>query len=338
LTFLVQDDRTKWVARTTLATGALERLTRGACVVDEFAGHGRDGFAFLQSSSTEPAKVMALDQGRTRLLADHNPWLATVAVAEVRDFSSRSKDGTDVHGLLTLPHGAMAGTRQPTILWLHGGPNMQDEHAFRFERLFLAAQGYLVLSVNYRGSSGRGSTYQRAIFGAWGQKEVQDALGAVEEAVRMGLADPDRLGVGGWSYGGILTNYLIASDTRFKAAVSGASSSLQAAMYGTDEYILQYELEVGPPWKAKEQWLRLSYPFFQADRIRTPTLFLGGAQDFNVPLAGVEQMYQALRSLGVPTKLVVYPGQHHELGPLSYRKDRLGRYLAWYRQWLVPTP
>ena len=213
---------------------------------------------------------------------------------------------------------------------------MQDEYSFRFERHFLAARGFVVLAVNYRGGSGRGSAYQKAIFADWGNKEVQDLLGAADEAVRMGVADPDRLGIGGWSYGGILTNYVIARDSRFKAAVSGASSSLQLAMYGTDEYVLQYESELGPPWKSADLWIRLSYPFFHADRIKTPTLFMGGTRDFNVPVAGAEQMYQALRSLGVETGLVIYPDQRHELGPLSYQRDRLERYAAWFSRFLKP--
>lgn len=110
--------------------------------------------------------------------------------------------------------------------------------------------------------------------------------------------DPDRLGIGGWSYGGILTNYTIATDGRFKAAISGARSSNQISMYGTDQYIQQYEQELGPPWKSQDLWVKRSYPFFHADRIKTPTLFLCGEKDFNVPLIGSEQMYQALRSLG----------------------------------------
>ena len=108
-------------------------------------------------------------------------------------------------------------------------------------------------------------------------------------------------------------------------------------MYGTDQYIVQYETELGPPWKNPALWTKVSYPFFQADRIATPTLFLGGEKDFNVPLLGSEQMYQALKSLGVDTELVIYPGQHHSLRVPSYRKDRLQRYLAWYAKYLVPS-
>jgi dipeptidyl aminopeptidase/acylaminoacyl peptidase len=192
------------------------------------------------------------------------------------------------------------------------------------------------LAVNYRGSNGRGSAYQKAIFADWGNKEVVDLIGAVDEAVRSGVADPDRLGIGGWSYGGILTDYTIATTPRFKAAVSGAGSALQLAMYGTDQYITQYEMEIGHPWKNQDLWLKISYPFFHADRIKTPTLFMGGQSDFNVPIIGGEQMYQALRTLGVPTQLVVYPNQYHGLTLPSFRRDRLERYLGWYDRYLKP--
>ena len=107
-------------------------------------------------------------------------------------------------------------------------------------------------------------------------------------------------------------------------------------MYGVDEYILQYNNELGPPWKNTSLWLKLSYPFFHADRIHTPTLFMGGLQDFDVPVAGGEQMYQALRTLGVPTQLVVYPGEHHGFTRPSFLEDRAKRMAAWYAQYLGP--
>jgi dipeptidyl aminopeptidase/acylaminoacyl peptidase len=144
----------------------------------------------------------------------------------------------------------------------------------------------------------------------------------------MGIADPDRLGVGGWSYGGILTDYLIASDTRFKAATSGAGTAFTVAFYGTDQYIIQYDYEIGPPWnpKAWETYVKISYPFLHADRIKTPTLFLGGERDFNVPIQGGQQMYQALRSLGVDTQLIIYPNENHGITRPSYVRDRYERY------------
>ena len=206
----------------------------------------------------------------------------------------------------------------------------QYQYEFDSQLQTLAGRGYLVVVANPRGSSGRGERFATAIFADWGTKDAQDVLAAVDYAVAQGLADPARLGVGGWSYGGILTNYVIAQDRRFKAAVSGASISNVLAGYGTDQHVREYELELGAPWKATDTWIRLSFPFLHADRITTPTLFLCGDKDFNVPLLNSEQMYQALRSLGVETQLVIYPGQHHGINKPSYRRDRLERYLAWY--------
>ena len=129
---------------------------------------------------------------------------------------------------------------------MHGGPNGQDQHSFSFDREFFAANGYVVLAINYRGSAGRGNAFQKAILGDWGNLEVMDLLGAVDEAVRQGIADPDRLGIGGWSYGGISTDAAIATDTRFKAAVSGAGVALYMSLYGVDQYIIQYRSGARP--------------------------------------------------------------------------------------------
>ena len=132
----------------------------------------------------------------------------------------------------------------------------------------------------------------------------------------------------------MLTNYVIARDSRFKAAASGASISNILAGYGTDMYVREYEAELGVPWRNPDVWLRNSYPFLHADRITTPTLFLCGDQDFNVPLLNSEQMYQALRSLGVDTQLIIYPGQFHSLDRPSYERDEMRRYIGWYGKYL----
>lgn len=334
ITFIVQDDMTKYLAQMPVAGGQLVKLTQGRQIIDDYSPKDGSSFAVIRGDATSPSEIMALEKGVQRPISNHNQWIREVAMGSVEDFSSRSLDGTEVHGLMIKPPGYRAGQRYPTLLWIHGGPNLQDEHTFRMERHLFSACGYVVLTINYRGSAGRGSAYQKAIYADWGNKEVQDLLGAVDEAVKMGVADPNRLGLGGWSYGGILTNYIIATDTRFQAAVSGASSSLFLSMYGTDQYIKQYERELGPPWKNKDLWIKLSYPFFQADKIKTPTLFLGGTRDFNVPIAGVEQMYQALKSLNIPTQLVLYPDQRHSLGPLSYQRDCYERYVAWFDKYL----
>jgi dipeptidyl aminopeptidase/acylaminoacyl peptidase len=238
--------------------------------------------------------------------------------------------------VVVRPAGSRPGVRLPLILYIHGGPNSQDAYQFSFDRELFAANGYAVLAPNYRGSNGRGSAFQKAIYADWGNKEVIDLLGAVDQAIAAGIADPERLAIGGWSYGGILTDYTIATTPRFKAAVSGAGSALQLSMYGVDQYTVQYDLELGYPWTAEgqERWMKVSYPFFKADRIKTPTLFAVGERDFNVPAVGSEQMYQALRTLGIPTQLVIYPNQFHGITTPSYRVDRLQRYLAWWDRYV----
>ncbi len=197
------------------------------------------------------------------------------------------------------------------MLKIHGGPVYQFSNEFDFEWQLVAAEGFAVVAANPRGSSGRGEKFSTAIWADWGNKDGQDVLAAVDYAVAAGVADPARLGVGGWSYGGILTNQVIARDRRFKAAISGAGQSNALAGYGTDQYVREYEAELGLPWANPEAYTRVSFPFFHADRIVTPTLFLCGERDFNVPLLNSEQMYQALRSLGRETELVIYPGEYH---------------------------
>lgn len=333
--FVVVDDRSQHIGRVPAQGGQIQRVTTGPRVVSNLSAGADGAFAVLAATDTELPEVHALEHGQLRRLSRQNDeWLKGVQLGITEDFTSKSKDGTEVHGLIVKPAGYVAGRTYPTLLRIHGGPNGQDEHAFSFERELFAANGYVVVAVNYRGSNGRGAAFQKAIWGDWGNKEVVDLLGAMDHVQKIGLADPQRLGIGGWSYGGILTNYTIATDGRFKAAISGAGSSNQISMYGTDMYITQYENEVGVPWKTQDAWLRISYPFFHADRIRTPTLFMGGEKDFNVPILGSEQMYQALRSLGVDTQLVIYPNQFHGISVPSYRKDRLERYLAWYDKYL----
>jgi len=334
---LLADDREQQLARVRVTDGSVERLITGKRVVTSYSTGTSGKFAVLTSTPERSGEVFAWENGTLRQLSHQNDSLfAHLQLGTTEGISSKSKDGTEVHSVLVRPANTLAG-KVPLILYIHGGPNGQDAYSFSFDRELFAANGYAVLSVNYRGSNGRGSAYQKAIFADWGDKEVVDLLGAVDEVVRAGIADPDRLGIGGWSYGGILTDYTIATTPRFKAAVAGAGSALQLSMYGTDQYITQYNQEVGPPWRAQDLWIKISYPFFHADRIKTPTLFMGGASDFNVPIIGGEQMYQALRSLGIPTQLVIYPSQFHGLTIPSYRKDRLERYLAWYDRFIKTT-
>ncbi|MGE0439283.1 MAG: prolyl oligopeptidase family serine peptidase [Gemmatimonadales bacterium] len=337
LYFLYDDDRAGPIARVPAGGGAVERLSRGAHMTESLGVAG-SRLIVTYATDSAPPEVAAFENGTFRLLSHHNDSLmAVLDLGEAREFDSKSRDGTRVGSMLYLPPDYRPGVRYSLALHIHGGPFAQDGHYFDFQRRVFAANGYVVLSPNYRGSSGRGEAYSRAIFADWGNKEVMDLLGAVDEAVAKGYADPARMVLGGWSYGGILTDYTIATDTRFKAGVSGAGSALQLSMYGTDQYVYQYEKEIGAPWKNPDAWIKLSYPFFKADRIVTPTMFMGGQRDFNVPIIGSEQMYQALKSNGVDTKLVVFPGMFHGPSAPSQRVEIVNRYLTWWERFVKPA-
>ena len=333
---LVEQSLVTHVSRIDLADGRVSELTRGDRFDIDF-DLGKDGRSvILGGDERSPPALQALESTRLRSLADHNSWLAGRPRAETVTLRFNSADGTPIEGLLVKPLGFEPGKRYPTVLRLHGGPVYQFSREFMADWQIYAANGFAVVAVNPRGSSGRGFDFARAIYADWGNKDVQDALAAVEHVVKLGIADPQRLGVGGWSYGGILTNAVIASDTRFKAAVSGAGASNSYAMYGHDQYIREYMLELGTPWANRDAYDRVSFPFLHADRIRTPTLFQCAEKDFNVPCLGAEQMYQALRALDVPTRLVIYPGEHHGLSVPSYLRDRMQRNLDWYSRFLKP--
>ena len=336
INFLVTDDRSQYPVRAKVSGGPVERLMRPPIVLSSWNAGGNKTVV-LSGGDKKATEIHVVEPGGLRQLTHQNDALtAELELGETEEVSFKSKDGTEVHGLLTYPVGYVKGTKVPLLLRIHGGPNGQDQHSLSSERQFFAANGYAVLAVNYRGSSGRGRDYSRSIFADWGNYEVQDLLAGVDHVIKMGVADPDRLGVGGWSYGGILTDYLIATDNRFKGATSGAGTAFTVAFYGTDQYIIQYDHEIGPPWNPKswETYVKLSYPFLHADRIQTPTLFMGGERDFNVPIQGSQQMYQALKSLGIDTQLVIYPNEFHGIQRPTYQKDRLERYLAWYEKYV----
>jgi dipeptidyl aminopeptidase/acylaminoacyl peptidase len=234
------------------------------------------------------------------------------------------------------PPGFVPGRRYPTILWVHGGPMGQYDWSFDFRAQLFAANGYLVVLPNYRGSTGFGQEFALGIWKSWGEKDYEDNLAAVDWAIARGLADPERLGVGGWSYGGMVTNHVITKTDRFDAAITGAGAALYVTNYGHDQYQLWWEKELGFPWEEESRalWERLS-PFNDVEKVTTPTLILCGEDDWNVPVINSEQLYQALRRLGkAETLLVVYPGEPHTLYTPSYEEDRFERYLGWFEKYV----
>ena len=333
---LVADDRKQYVGNVSIGSNVLTTVIGDERSYSDIQiNNSSNSIAGILSEPQLPAELYVIENKQLRRLTHVQDSVTDqIQFSKAQGFTSTSKDGTKVSGILYRPANTVEGKKLPTILFIHGGPVAQDDYSFDLTRQMLAAAGYAVAAINYRGSNGRGIEFTKAIYADWGNKEVMDILGVADYLIKEGFADENKLGIGGWSYGGILTNYTIATTTRFKAAASGAGSSLQLSMYGVDQYVSQYETELGAPWKNPKKWLDLSYPFFNADKIKTPTLFMAGEKDFNVPSAGSEQMYQALRSLNIPTQLVIYPGQFHGITKPSYQVDRFERYIKWFDKYL----
>ncbi len=336
---LAEGSRVTHVSRIDLATGATTPITGGPRFDYAYDAAANGRIAVLGGDALHPYRIEALPEGSDpSVIADHNEGLKDRKLAATEEITFKSADGTSIDGFLVKPVDYVAGRRYPTILRIHGGPVYQFSHEFMEDWQVLAANGYVVIGANPRGSSGRGFDFAKAIYADWGVKDTADVLAAVDHVVKMGVADPGRLGLGGHSYGGILTNQVIARDARFKAAVSSAGAANFLGTWGVDMYIREYEQELGLPWRDRETYERVSFPFFHADRIRTATLFICHELDDNVPCIGSMQMYQALSSLGVPTRMVIYPGEYHGLTVPSYLRDRMQRFLDWYGLYLGVLP
>ncbi len=304
------------------------------------------GGRFVARASTPdaPAELWLVESdGVSRQLTHHNADLmARLHLGPVTKDRVVAPDGTELEAFYTFPPGtsmptpttAAPSSRLPTILWIHGGPMGQDSWGWHGLRQLFAAQGYLVVQPNYRGSHGYGQDFALGLWQDWGGPERVDAIASVDHAIAREWADPDRLGVGGWSYGAITTNAIITSTDRFAAAVSGAGASLHLASWGHDQYQRWYTQELGYPWENHELWNSLS-PFFRVADISTPTLWMGGEHDWNVPILQAEIMYQSMKALGRETLLVVYPDQGHGGFPPLYEADRYRRYLGWFGTYLL---
>ncbi|MBI5710457.1 MAG: S9 family peptidase [Candidatus Eisenbacteria bacterium] len=332
--FALEDDGADVLGSIPVDCGPVSRPIAGRISLQSFS-MGQDGaVAAVIADPQRPAEAFLYRAPHLKRISTVNDTLmAQLRLGDVEYVRFKSRDGTALGGYVVKPPGWSAAMRYPALLRIHGGPVSQYTAEFHFEAQLFAAQGYVVMLPNPRGSSGYGEKLSAAIFADWGNKDYEDVMAMVDHAVARGLADPARLGVGGWSYGGILTDHVITRTTRFKAAITGASDVLNTANYGHDEYQREWEQELGLPWRNRALWDRLS-PFYQVEKIVTPTLILCGEEDWNCPVINSEQLYQSLRRLGRTTELVVYPGQHHGIEKPSYKKDRLERYLAWYARYV----
>ena len=327
--FRLEDSGQNHFASVRANGGNIERLIERQVSVGSFAIEGGKT-VMMMGQADQPQELFSFTNGNLEQLTEVSAeTLGNVARAEVEKRRFDSPDGTPIEAFFVRPLNYDSSKRYPTILWLHGGPASQFTYNYSEVAQLYAANGYAVIMPNPRGSTGYGQEFAHGTVAAWGDKDFQDVMAAVDHGIEIGLVDPDRLGVGGWSYGGILTNYVITQTTRFKAAMSGASLGLVTANYGHDHYQLMYELEFGLPWEEPERYAELS-PFSKVEAITTPTLWMGGALDWNVPIINSEQMYIGMKRLGRDTQLVVYPNEHHGIRRPTFEKDRLERWLAWY--------
>jgi dipeptidyl aminopeptidase/acylaminoacyl peptidase len=332
--FIADDDGTQNLCRIPVSGGEITRPVGGRLMVNAYSLAKTGDIVAQVATLDRPDELYTIPDGKlTQITHTNDALISQLKISHGEYVHFKSKDGTIVSGYLYKPVDYVPGKKYPTILRPHGGPVWAYYAEFDHLPQLLAANGYAVLFPNPRGSTGYGQDFAKAIFADWGNKDFQDDMAMVDYAIEQGIADPEKLAVGGWSYGGISTDFIIAQTNRFKAAISGAGGALFASLYGHDQYQKDYETELGHPWENKAVWERIS-PFFRVNSVTTPTLFMGGEIDWNVPILGGEQMYQALKGLGRTTELVVYPGEYHEFKTPSHIKDRLERYLAWYAHYV----
>jgi len=342
--FIADDNGTQNVCRVLVTSGEIARPVPGRLMVNDYSLAPTGDLVAQIATIDRPDELFAIsasasDGKLTQITHTNDAFMSQLKLSHGEYVHFKSKDGTIISGYLYKPLDYLPGKKYPTILRPHGGPVWAYYAEFAHLPQILAANGYAVLFPNPRGSTGYGEKHAKAIYADWGNKDFQDDMAMVDYAIEQGIADADKLGVGGWSYGGISTDFIIAQTNRFKAAISGAGSALFISDYGHDQYQKDYENELGHPWENKAAWEKVS-PFYKVSNVTTPTLFMGGDIDWNVPILGGEQMFQALKRLGRVAELVVYPGEYHEFKTPSHIKDRLERYLAWYAHFVKgdPTP
>lgn len=337
--FIADDDGTQNLLTVPADGGEITRPVArpigGRLMLDAYSISKTGAIAVQIGMVDRPDEIYVLPVEGTlqRVTTTNDALMSKIQLGVVEYVHFKSKDGTVVHGYVVKPPDYQPGRRYPTILQPHGGPVWAYYAEFNLQPQLYAANGYVVLLPNPRGSSGYGQDYCKTIFADWGDKDFQDDMGIVDYAVGQGIADPVQLGVGGHSYGAISTNFIVVQTTRFKAAITDAGEFLYSTNWGHDQYVREWETELGPPWVNRALWEKLA-PFYRLTNIKTPTLVMGGDADVNVPVINGEQMYEGLKWLGVPTMLVVYPGEYHEFRRPSFIYDRWQRNLAWFNHYV----
>lgn len=332
--FTADDKGNRPLMLVNVRSGKLQAVTKGDHSIGGYDIGSNGLIAVVKSSYHDTANVHVMKKGKSsRITKLNDDLLAGVALGRVERLTVAGFNGDPVESFVVYPPDYQAGKAYPTIFYLHGGPVGQHSAGFNGSAQLYAANGYITVMPNVHGSTGYGEDFSYALRAQWGQPDSIDVDAIADHLVNAGVSDGDKLGVGGWSYGGMLTNYLITKYTRFAGAVTGASSLNYRANYGHDQYQRIWVDELGLPWENVEAWESIS-PFNDVGKITTPTLVMGGQNDWNVPIISSEQLYQVLKKRGIDTQLVVYPNEFHGISRPSFKRDRYNRYLGWFKKYV----
>ncbi len=322
-----------------VASGEVKQLSKrgGSTNIAEVS---RDGKIIVCTSSMpqQPTEIYTAnaDSGSLKPLTDHNAWLRGYALVDTEIVKWRSKDGLEVQGLLTKPVGYEAGKKVPLLLNPHGGPTAASLNNFNSTVQVLAANGFAVLQPNFRGSTGKGLAFAQANKNTWGKGDYDDCMTGVDAVIASGVADPDRLGAYGWSYGGYMTFWLLTQTDRFKAVSPGAGISNIYSMYSQNDIqrYLRWFYSDKSPWNATELYWARS-PMAHVKNVKTPTMIMHGQVDTRVPLAQAQEFYMALKEMNVPVEFVVYPRENHGFTEPRHQMDRVRRYVWFFSKYLA---
>ncbi len=320
-----------------VATGAVKQLTSrgGSTGITEISKDGKT-IVGTMSSPNQPTEiyVSSMDFGSIKPLTSHNAWLNDYSLAQSEVVKWKSKDGTEVEGVLTKPVGYASG-KVPFLLNPHGGPTGASINNFNSTIQVLAANGFAVLQPNFRGSTGKGLAFAQANKNTWGKGDYEDCMSGVDAMIAAGIADPDRLGAFGWSYGGYMTFWIDTQTDRFKAISPGAGLTNIYSMYSQTDihrYLNWFYTDKAPWQNADLYWDRS--PMKYVGNVKTPTMIMHGQVDTRVPIAQAQEFYQALVELKVPVEFVVYPRENHGFTEPRHNMDRVRRYVKFFAKYL----
>lgn len=287
-------------------------------------------YNFEEAKSPEDIYVASINGKEPKQITNLNSQVKDFNLADTQVIKWKGPDGLDIEAILIKPLGYEPGKRYPTILQIHGGPYGRFSYGFEPRAQIFAANGYAVLMPNPRGSTGYGNKFTTSNLKDWGGKDYQDLMAGVDEVIKMGIADPERLAVMGGSYGGFMTFWVITQTNRFKAAIGHAGISDWYSFHGQSDIpsLMEYGFG-GTPWAARETYVKYS-PMSYVDRAKTPIMITHGEQDRRVPIAQAEQYYRALRKRGVEVVFVRYPREGHGITEPNHQIDLVNRQLEWF--------